>query len=361
MEEGFFRLAGVGPRADMPVGATTGESDLPSALEVSWDATQVRINMKAEFIPVLEVVSPPVIVGKIAHRAGFAVSQKYIERLSSSDKNPYELLDFCLSTIRAKKTFGPQPGVRHTNWWWLVHDSEWLPCDAVRPLQEKWCRQLIEFIAKDHPKRSDILAIWDRWIAANPKSPYGKKKAGSFVIAPKPYCVRNGCSPQVFELRASAAGARGRLLRYSGEVRYDIDLKLVEPVCEASLEDMGVSPVVGYAAMLANHCVQGLAAPSAHARLDLEVTNSPLLEKSLARFEAWRAGVLSHYHCTPEHLKQNLIHEPLDAAIQALVDFTGAKAPTGPHSGEPGTALDPRAQEFCDALFALKEVLATTT
>jgi hypothetical protein len=261
--------------------------------------------------------------------------------------------------IKPTGTSAPPKGVRQTNWWWLVHDTEWLPYDAPRLLQEKWYRQLIEFIAKDHPRIKDILAIWDRWIAADPKCPYGKMMSGRLVIAPKPYRFRSGGAPQVFQLRASAPSARQLQLHF-GNRRCEIDRRLVEPVCDASLEDMGVTPVVGYAAILANLCVQGAAAPSAHERLDLEAPNAPLLEKWRARYEVWRDGALSGYASTPEHLRQDLIHEPLEAAIQALLDFTGAKVTMGLHSGESSTALDPRAQEFCDALLALKKVFATT-
>jgi len=53
MEAGYYTPAGVGRSAEMPLGATTGERDLPTALEVSWDAIQVGTGIKPEFVPVL--------------------------------------------------------------------------------------------------------------------------------------------------------------------------------------------------------------------------------------------------------------------------------------------------------------------
>jgi hypothetical protein len=135
-------------------------------------------------------------------------------------------------------------------------------------------------------------------------------------------------------------------------------VKDVQPVCDESLEDMNISPVVGLAALLANHRVQTRAAPSAHAILELEAQFGPVFEKWSQQFDSWRAQALSKVAILSEAERRALIDWPLEAAITALLAFTDVTdLKIGPN-GTAGSAGDARAQRYCEVLFALREDLA---
>jgi hypothetical protein len=97
------------------------------------------------------------------------------------------------------------------------------------------------------------------------------------------------------------------------------------------------------------------AAPSAHARLQIDMQNAPLLDKWGRRFESWRAAVLSEGHVETDVNRAASIERQIDVAINALLSFTDATRPPSvpTHGGAP--ALARRAQEVCDALFELRE------
>jgi hypothetical protein len=245
MDEVSFRTVGFGAETDMPEGATTGARELPTTLQIGW-RDDAKWSRKGNPVvrKVFEVVSPPLIVGGTAHRAYAALTEEEVRWLASPETSTFQVLEMCLRKIEGQRTSAPPKGAGSTNWWWLVHDEWWLTATAHRPLQERWFRAVIEVIAAGHPNLSTILATWDRWIAGDPRFPYGRKTAGRLVIANEPYVCRGGACPQVFELRSSPRSARPYLYRCSGPHRYGISVKDVQPVCDESLEDMNISPVV---------------------------------------------------------------------------------------------------------------------
>ena len=362
MDDATHWPVGFGPEDDMPEGAATGERELPTTLQIGWRNVVTQGRKGNPVVRrVFEVVSPPLIVRGTAYRAHVALTEEEVRWLASADTSTFDVLELCRERIKGQSTFAPPKDARKTNWWWLVHDGWWLTGAAHLPLQRKWHRAVIEVIAAGHPNLSAILATWDRWIAGDPRFPYGRKRAGRLVIANEPYACRGGACPQVFELRLSTRSARPYLYRCSGTHRYGISVKDVQPVCDESLEEMNITPVVGLAAMLANHRVQTRAAPSAHARLELENHYERVLRKWSERFDSWRAQALSQVARLPEAERQNLIDRPIEAAITALFAFTDVTDPKMNSNGTAGSACDARAQDYCDDLFALREDLATKT
>jgi hypothetical protein len=347
-----------GAEADMPTGAMTGEQDLPTTLEVEWKeierpgaAGTVR-GSKA-----LSVLSPPVFGRRYGYRASAFLEVEELGRLATTAGDPSHLLALYLPRIRAGQIVTPAKGARRENFWWAVQDWIGHPTQAPRILERKWFRPILEIITEAHPKAADILAEWDRRVTTHNENPFGKKTAGCVVFSTEPIGFRNGAYLQVFEMQSRKLRTRTRIFPSSGIFVLSSG-KSCLPVCDEALEHVGVSPAVGYAAVLSRHCVQMRAAPSAHARLQIDMQNAPLLEKWAERFENWRAALLSDDHVERDVSKMDPIERQIDAAINALLSFTDASRPPSVPTPGGAPALARRAQEVCDALFDLKEARA---
>jgi hypothetical protein len=355
------RPVGFGLEEDRPEGATTGERELPTTLEVALthivppDADGASRSERT-----LEIVTPPVFGSRFIYRATARVTIEDIERLASTDGRPARLLDAYLATIKTSRIHAPEKGTRKQSFWWLVQDDRWYRGPRIRTLQRKWYRPLLEILAASHPKVTAILAEWDHRLAVDPDNPYGKKKAGGIVFTETPCKFTNGTYVQVFQLHRHKRRPTSRPYPISGGYRLHSRWKGLQPVCDKSLDDFAVSPAVAFAAILASHRAQMKAAPSAHARLQVDVLNEPLLEKWSDRFESWRAFVLSEASSGSEAFHAESVASQIDAAVIAVLDLGGAIRPSGVQKDVLVPAFDRRAQAFCEALFALKDDLART-
>jgi hypothetical protein len=347
-----------GAEADMPTGAMTGEQDLPTTLEVEWQkierpgaAGTVRGSRA------LSVLSPPVFGRRYVYRASAFLEVEELERLATTAGDPTHLLAHYLPRIRAGQIDGPATGARRENFWWAIQD--WIGHAAPAPLtlEKKWFRSILEIITAAHPKAMDILAEWDRRAAAPEESPYSKKTAGCVVFSTEPLRFTNGAHLQVFEMQSRKLGSQTRVLPTSGICVLRSDKNCL-PVCDEALELVGASPALGYAAVLSRHCVQMRAAPSAHARLHIDMQNAPLLDKWSRRFESWRATSLSEGYVETPANRSASIERQIEASINALLSFTDATLPPSVPTQGGAPAIARRAQEACDALFELREARA---
>jgi hypothetical protein len=344
-----------GAEADMPTAAITGEQDLPTALEVEWkEIERPGAAGTARRSRALSVLSPPVFGRRYVYRASAFLEVEELERLATTAGDPSHLLALYLPRIRAGQIDGPVKGARRENFWWAIQD--WIGYAAPAPLtlEKKWFRSILEIISAAHPKAMDILAEWDRRTAAPEESPYSKKTAGCVVFSTEPLRFTNGAYLQVFEMQSRKLGTQTRVLPTSGICVLRSGRKCL-PVCDEALELVGASPALGYAAVLSRHCVQMRAAPSAHARLQIDMQNAPLLDKWSRRFENWRAAVLSEGYVETHVNRAASIERQIEAAINALLSFTDATRPPSVPTPGGAPALARRAQEVCDALFDLKE------
>jgi hypothetical protein len=305
----------------------------------------------------LSVLSPPVFGRRYVYRASAFLEVEELERLATTAGDPSHLLALYLPRIRAGQIEGPVKGARRENFWWTIEDWIGQATRAPLTLEKKWFRSILEIISAAHPPTMDILSEWDRRAAAPEESPYSKKTAGCVVFSKEPIGFTDGASLQVFEMQARKFGTRTRVLPTSGIHILRSDRNCL-PVCDEALELVGASPTLGYAAVLSRHCVQMRAAPSAHARLQIDMQYAPLLDKWGRRFENWRATTLSDGYVETPANRSASIERQIEAAINALLSFTDATRPPSvpTHGGAP--ALARRAQEVCDALFELREARA---
>jgi hypothetical protein len=345
---------GIGLEEDMPDGATTGKRELPTTLEVLWkDIVQPDAEGACRSERVLEIVTPPVFGSRFVYRASVRLTLKEIALLASAEGSPARLLDAYLAAIQTSRIHAPQKGTNRQSFWWLSQDDEWYSSPRIRTLQRKWYRPILEILAARHPMAAAILAEWDHRLATDPDRPYGKKKAGCIVFTETPCEFTDGAAVQLFQLQRHKGRPSSIPFPVSGNYRLHSRWKGLQPVCEKSLDDFGICPAVGFAAVLASRRAQMKAAPSAHARLEVEALNEPLIEKWSESFERWRAALFS------EATQANRAPAAwqIDAAIRAILDLGGAMDPKVAQADILVPALDRRAQELCKALFALRDHL----
>jgi hypothetical protein len=291
------------------------------------------------------------------YRASAFLEIEELEHLATTVGHPSYLLDFYIAKIKAGQIDGPAEGTSRENFWWAVQEYVGHPTLPPRSLQKRWFRSILEVMVMSHPKASDILAEWDRRVAGLVESHLGEKKAGCVVFSKESIRFKDGAYLQIFELREKKFRTQTRTLPLCG--RYFLHSKEnCLPVGDEALECVGISPVLGFAAMLSRHGVQMRAAPSAHARLQLEMQNAPLLDKWGDRFEIWRSVVLSEGFVETDLNGTAPVEQQIEAAIIALLNFTDVTHPSSLPSGNGAPALDRRAQEFCNALFQVKEGLS---
>jgi len=351
-------IGGQCPADQVPSYGEVGTASLPKAIH---DETEQR----ADGSTVRILRTPPVFGTRHAYYFHVVLVEHTAEKLRTGSLADLRRL------MDPRRIEGPSMGVSRENWWWARGSREFGTYCETPPLKlcKKWIGPLLDILTRDHCRRAEILAEWDRTLASHRNHSkdrdahayeqirrFGRKRAGDMVLARRPIHFVDGSVRQVFVLKPY--GRRDQLRPHdSYGTHYKVAAKNMFPIGAAWLEEAAPAPPVAVAALLALQATELASAQSAHDRIAVLDRTGPLLRLWHPRAEAWLAETRSLAATLEHHDEGSLARKAAARAAQnAIIDYCLATNP-GVRLSRPDP--DSPVQRLRNDLHALLSLLGT--